>query len=59
MKKSAPTIINKYVALSHQQGVQTMAAADPTEEIRKYKKIADDGMISQDECEAKKQLLGL
>lgn len=33
---------------------------DPADEIRKFKKLADDGIITQDEFEAKKkQLLGL
>ncbi|VDG23711.1 SHOCT domain-containing protein [Lactiplantibacillus mudanjiangensis] len=56
----AANIINKYVALSHQQGIQPVAATDPAEEIRKYKQLADDGIISNEEFEAKKnQLLGL
>ena len=33
---------------------------DPADEIRKFKKLADDGIITQDEFETKKkQLLGL
>lgn len=35
-------------------------ASDPTEEIRKYKKLLDDGIITQEEFDQKKrQLLGL
>lgn len=38
----------------------TIKTTDPADEIRKFKKLADDGIITQDEFEAKKkQLLGL
>ncbi|MFC6181887.1 SHOCT domain-containing protein [Lactiplantibacillus daowaiensis] len=56
----AVNIINKYVALSHQQDDQPVVTTDPVEEIRKYKQLADDGIISNEVFEAKKnQLLGL
>ena len=36
------------------------ASTDPADEIRKFKKLADDGIITKEEFEAKKkQLLGL
>lgn len=35
-------------------------SVDPTEELRRYKALLDDGIISQEEFDAKKQqLLGL
>lgn len=45
----------------HQNNTQTVSAAsDPAEELRKYKSLLDDGIISQEEFDAKKkQLLGL
>ena len=36
------------------------AATDPTEELRKYKKLLDDGIITQEDFDQKKKvLLGL
>lgn len=43
-----------------QKGSKQTASLDPADEILKFKKLADQGIITQDEFEAKKkQLLGL
>ncbi|MFD1422033.1 SHOCT domain-containing protein [Lactiplantibacillus songbeiensis] len=54
----AANIINKYLAVAHQP--QQAGSTDVADEIRKLKGLADDGIISNEEFEAKKkQLLGL
>ena len=43
-----------------QQQQQPAAAADPMEELAKYKKMLDEGLITQEDYDAKKkQLLGV
>lgn len=58
MKQLCDFIQNK---INEAHKPQTAAkATDPADEIAKYKKLADDGTISQEEFKAKKkQLLGL
>lgn len=57
------SMIDAIIAKNNQTAKTTStenANPDPTDEIRKFKKLADDGIITQDEFEAKKkQLLGL
>lgn len=60
----AANIITRKIAESHQPTAiptpQQSATVDPVNEIRKYKQLADDGIITQEEFEAKKkQLLGI
>lgn len=46
--------------IAKNQNTKQKPKVDPADEIRKFKKLADDGIISNDEFEAKKkQLLGL
>ena len=45
---------------AEQSKKEESAAADPTEELRKYKKLLDDGIITQEDFDQKKKvLLGL
>ncbi|WP_191985901.1 SHOCT domain-containing protein [Levilactobacillus lindianensis] len=57
----AADLINNYVALSHQpQAAVASPTQDPVDEIRKFKGLLDDGIITQEEFDTKKkQLLGL
>lgn len=42
------------------QSQNTQTAADPAEEIKKYKGMLDEGLITQEEFDAKKkQILGI
>ena len=57
------SIVDAIIAKNNQTAKTTPTEntnPDPASEIRKFKKLADDGIITQDEFEAKKkQLLGL
>ncbi len=57
------SIVDAIIAKNNQTAKTTPTEntnPDPASEIRKFKKLADDGIITQDEFETKKkQLLGL
>lgn len=57
----AADIINSLISSFNQQPLGTSNnALDPIEQIKRYKDLADTGVISQEEFDAKKkQLLGL
>lgn len=53
-------LILDHVTHDKNDNLNTQQIVDPADEIRKFKKLADDGIITQAEFEAKKkQLLGL
>lgn len=54
------SLLDSIIAKNQNQPVQNKTKADPADEILKYKKLADQNIISQEEFEAKKkQLLNL
>lgn len=54
------SVLDSVVATNNSRQAQVHPAIDPADEIAKFKKLLDDGTITQEEFDAKKkQLLGL
>lgn len=50
-------IKNKASEPKNQSKPETSTSADPAEELRKYKKLLDDGIITQEDFDQKKKML--